>query len=66
MADWSPCPKSVWNRIPQDRRDDLIEFALEHAALTAWELATAFQQQVIDLHDPTNPFVVDWIKATGA
>ena len=35
LADRSPCPKSVWNRIPQARRDDLIEFALEHAALTA-------------------------------
>ncbi len=23
LADRSPCPKSVWNRIPQDRRDDL-------------------------------------------
>ena len=34
LADRSPCPKSVWNRIPQARRDDLIEFALEHEALT--------------------------------
>ena len=28
-------PKSVWNRIPDDHRDDLIEFALEHEALTS-------------------------------
>ena len=39
LADRSPRPKSVWNRIPQARRDDLIEFALEHEALTARELA---------------------------
>lgn len=39
LADRAPRPKSVWNRIPQDRRDDLIEFALEHEALTARELA---------------------------
>jgi putative transposase len=32
LADRSPRPNSVWNRIPQDRRDDLIEFALEHEA----------------------------------
>ena len=38
LADRSPCPKSVWNRIPQARWDDLIEFALEHEALTAREL----------------------------
>ena len=28
LADHSPLPVSVWNRIPQDRRDDLIDFAL--------------------------------------
>jgi putative transposase len=31
--------KSVWNRLPQDRRDGLIEFALEHEGLTTRELA---------------------------
>ena len=30
LADRSPRPGSVWNRIPDVRRDDLIEFALEH------------------------------------
>ena len=38
LADRSPCAKSVWNRIPDNRRDDLIEFALEHEALTTREL----------------------------
>ncbi len=38
-ADRSPRPKSVWNRIPQARRDGLIEFAQEHEALTARDLA---------------------------
>ncbi len=42
LADRSPRPKSVWNRIPQDRRDDLIEFALEHEALTTRELAIKY------------------------
>ena len=45
MADRSPRPKSVWNRIPQDRRDDLIEFALEHEALTARELAVKYTDE---------------------
>jgi putative transposase len=40
-----PCPKSVWNRIPQSRRDDLIEFALEHEALTTRELAVKYTDQ---------------------
>ncbi len=45
LTDRSPCPKSVWNRIPQDRRDDLIEFALEHEALTARELAVKYTDE---------------------
>ena len=45
LADHSPRPRSVWNRIPQDRRDDLIEFALEHEALTARELAVKYTDE---------------------
>ena len=42
LSDKSPSPKSVWNRIPDDHRDDLIEFALEHEALTSRELAVKY------------------------
>jgi putative transposase len=45
LADRSPCPKSVWNRIPQERRDDLIEFALEYEALTSRELAVKYTDE---------------------
>ena len=45
LADRSPCPKSVWNRIPQARWDDLIEFALEHEALTTRELAVKYTDE---------------------
>lgn len=45
LADLSPQPKAVWNRIPQDRRDDLIEFALEHEALTTRELAVKYTDE---------------------
>ena len=45
LSDKSPSPKSVWNRIPDDRRDDLIEFALEHEALTARELAVKYTHE---------------------
>jgi len=45
LADHSPRPGSVWNRIPQDRRDDLIEFALEHEALTTRELAIKYTDE---------------------
>ncbi len=42
LADQSPCPKSVWNRIPEKRRDNFIEFALEYEALTPRELAIKY------------------------
>ena len=45
LADRAPRPKSVWNRIPQDRRNDLIEFALEHEALTPRELAVKYTDE---------------------
>ncbi|WP_093734049.1 IS3 family transposase [Sulfitobacter litoralis] len=45
LADRSPRPGSVWNRIPDARRDDLIEFALEHEALTARELAVKYTDE---------------------
>lgn len=44
-ADHSPRPGSVWNRIPQDRRDNLIEFALKHEALTTRELAVIYTDE---------------------
>ena len=45
LADRSPRPGSVWNRIPDVRRDDLIEFALEHEALTTRELAVKYTDE---------------------
>lgn len=45
LADRSPRPKSVWNRFPQDRRDDMIEFALEDEALTTRELAVKYTDE---------------------
>ena len=45
LADHSPRPGSVWNRIPDTRRDDLIEFALEHEALSTRELAVKYMDE---------------------
>lgn len=45
LADCSPKPKSVWNRIPEDRRDDFIEFALDYEALTTRELAVKYTDE---------------------
>ena len=39
LGDISPRPGSVGDRIPDDRRDNLIEFALAHEALIKRELA---------------------------
>lgn len=45
LAARSPRPGSVWNRIPDARRDDLIEFALKHEALTTRELAVKYTDE---------------------
>ena len=45
LSDHSPRPGSVWNRIPQARRDDLIEFALEHESLSTRELAVKYTDE---------------------
>ncbi len=45
LADRSPCPMSVWNRIPETKRVDMIEFALEHEALTPRELAIKYTDE---------------------
>lgn len=45
LADRSPCPRSVWNRIPETKRADMIEFALEYEALTPRELAIKYTDE---------------------
>jgi hypothetical protein len=45
LADRSPSSGSVWNRITDARRDDLIEFALAHEALTTRELAVKYTDE---------------------
>jgi len=42
LQDRSPKPKSVWNRVPDDKRGQIIEFALENEDLTPRELAVKF------------------------
>ncbi|MDC1296918.1 IS3 family transposase [Octadecabacter sp.] len=45
LSDRSPRPRTVWNRIPDARRDDLIGFALEHEALSTRELAVKYTDE---------------------
>ncbi|RBO87713.1 homeodomain-containing protein [Pseudochrobactrum asaccharolyticum] len=45
LTDHSPRPRLIWNRIPEHKRDDLIEFALEHEALSARELEVKYTDQ---------------------
>jgi putative transposase len=45
LADRSPRPKSVWNRIPDQTRGDFVEFALEHEALAPRELAVKYTDE---------------------
>ena len=45
LSDKPSRPGSVWNRIPDTRRDDLIEFPLEHEALSTRELAVKYTDE---------------------
>jgi hypothetical protein len=51
LADRSPSPGSVWNRIPDTRRYDLIEFALEHEELTTRELAVKYKDKTTAINE---------------
>ena len=42
LQDRSPKPLRVWNRIPDDVRDQIIEMALDHGDLSPRELAVQF------------------------
>ncbi len=45
LADRSPRPRSVWNRIPNDIREAFVEFALDHEDLTPRELAVKYTDE---------------------
>ena len=45
LADRPPRPRSVWNRIPEKVREDVVDFALEHEDLTPRELAVKYTDE---------------------
>ena len=45
LADQSPRPRSVWNRIPDKVRAAVVDFALEHEDLTPRELAVKYTDE---------------------
>ena len=45
LSDEPSRPGSVWNRILDTRHDDLIEFALEHEALSTRELGVKYTDE---------------------
>ena len=45
LADRSPRPRSVWNRIPDNIREAFVEFALDHEDLTPRELAVKYTDE---------------------
>ena len=45
LGDRSPRPGSVWNRIPDDVREDVVDYALEHEDLTPRELAVKYTDE---------------------
>jgi hypothetical protein len=42
LEDRSPTPRQVWNRIPDDVREQIVELALDAPELSPRELATRF------------------------
>ena len=42
LEDCKPQPKRVWNRIPHDVRDQIVELALDEPDLSPRELAVTF------------------------
>ena len=42
LQDRSPETKTVWNRVPDDKRGQIIKFAVENEDLTPRELAVKF------------------------
>jgi len=45
LEDVAPHPGSVWDRLPDETRADIIEFALEHEELTPRELAVKYTDE---------------------
>jgi len=45
LEDTVPHPGSVWNRLPDETRAEIIEFALEHEDLTPRELAVKYTDE---------------------
>ena len=45
LADRSPRPRSVWNRIPDQVRNDVVDFALDHEDLTPRELTVKYTDE---------------------
>lgn len=45
LADRSPRPGSIRNRIPNDVREAILEFALDHEDLTPCELAVKYTDE---------------------
>ena len=48
LADRSPRPRSVWNRIPDETREDFVTFALDHEDLSPRELAVKYTDEKRD------------------
>ena len=42
LEDRSPKPRRVWNRIPEDVREQIVELALDEPELSPREVATRF------------------------
>jgi len=42
LEDKKPVPKAVWNRVPDDKRKQLVDLALDEPELSSRELGSGF------------------------
>ncbi len=45
LEDRKPAPRQVWNKLPQDQQDEIIELALERTELSPRELAVSYTDE---------------------
>jgi putative transposase len=55
LEDRRPRPNRVWNRIPEEKRDQIIELALNEPELSPRELAVTFTDTILSLSPAQGP-----------
>lgn len=63
LEDQKPCPRSVWNRIPDGSRDSILSLALDEPDLSPRELALRYTEEHGDFVSESSVYRI--LKAEG-